>query len=103
MQMDAVFKARDVYTAWHSELFASEKLLPAPQQKIKMFCADLAELGYSFHTIVNVYLNGLCCWVCVMLYSSSRTRVLYFNFLIIFFSKTKIISIIRQTYSNKDK
>ena len=61
LQMDAVFKARDAYKGWHPELFASEKLLPAPQQKIKMFHADLAELGSSFHTIVNVYLNGLCC------------------------------------------
>lgn len=51
--MDAVFKARDVYRVWHEEFFVKEKLLPASHVKIKMFCSDLAELGYSYHTVVG--------------------------------------------------
>jgi len=57
--MDAVFKARDVYRVWHEEFFVKEKLLPASRVKIKMFCSDLAELGYSYHTVV-----GTCATIC---------------------------------------
>lgn len=48
---------------WHNSAFPGKAAeLPLNEMDIKAFCVSLAEAGFSFTRIVNIF-RGLCMWV----------------------------------------
>ena len=70
-QIKSVNTTKETSKTWHDALYGGN-LLPSSELKIKAFCADSADLGFGYHTIMTDYYYGLCCWVSIICVTNSH-------------------------------